>query len=51
MDAHRHVSWQQRIGEWSKAHFPAVLFIVTTHSQCVCHAAEPGGLVRLPGPE
>ncbi|MHB9759889.1 AAA family ATPase [Streptomyces sp. BYX5S] len=50
VDAHLHVSWQQRIGEWFKKHFPAVQFIVTTHSPYVCQAADPRGLVRLPGP-
>jgi energy-coupling factor transporter ATP-binding protein EcfA2 len=51
VDAHLHVSWQQHIGEWFKAHFPAVQFIVTTHSPYICQAADPGGLIRLPGPE
>ncbi|WP_327375054.1 AAA family ATPase [Streptomyces sp. NBC_01216] len=51
VDAHLHVSWQQRIGEWFKAHFPAVQFIVSTHSPYICQAADPGGLIRLPGPE
>lgn len=51
VDAHLHVSWQQRIGEWFKTHFPAVQFIVTTHSPYICQAADPGGLVRLPGPD
>ncbi|MEU4950679.1 AAA family ATPase [Streptomyces lavendulae] len=51
IDAHLHVSWQQRIGEWLKAHFPAVQFIVSTHSPYVCQAADPGGLIRLPGPD
>ena len=50
VDAHLHVSWQQSIGEWFKAHFPAVQFIVSTHSPYVCQAADPGGLIRLPGP-
>ncbi len=50
VDAHLHVSWQQRIGEWLKTHFPNVQFIVTTHSPYVCQAADPGGLIRLPGP-
>ncbi|MFD8159669.1 AAA family ATPase [Streptomyces malaysiensis] len=49
VDAHLHVSWQQRIGDWFKAHFPAVQFIVTTHSPYICQAADPGGLIRLPG--
>ncbi|WP_329456676.1 AAA family ATPase [Streptomyces sp. NBC_01497] len=51
VDAHLHVSWQQRIGEWFKAHFPAVQFIVTTHSPYICQAADPGGLIRLPSPD
>ncbi|MGR8009720.1 AAA family ATPase [Streptomyces hypolithicus] len=51
VDAHLHVTWQQqRIGEWFKAHFPAVQFIVSTHSPYICQAADPGGLIRLPGP-
>lgn len=51
VDAHLHVSWQQRIGEWLKDHFPAVQFIVTTHSPYVCQAADLKGLIRLPGPD
>jgi hypothetical protein len=51
IDAHLHVSWQQRIGEWLKRHFPLVQFIVTTHSPYICQAADPGGLIRLPGPD
>jgi len=50
VDAHLHPSWQQRIGEWLKSHFPAVQFIVSTHSPYVCQAADPGGLIRVPGP-
>ncbi|MBP2331190.1 hypothetical protein JOF56_011575 [Kibdelosporangium banguiense] len=51
VDAHLHVSWQKRIGAWLKSHFPAVQFIVTTHSPYICQAADPGGLIRLPGPD
>lgn len=51
VDAHLHVSWQQRIGGWLKAHFPNIQFIVTTHSPYICQAADPGGLIRLPGPD
>lgn len=51
VDAHLHVSWQQRIGGWLTAHFPNIQFIVTTHSPYICQAADPGGLIRLPGPE
>ncbi|SDT59511.1 Predicted ATP-binding protein involved in virulence [Streptomyces sp. TLI_053] len=50
VDAHLHVSWQQRIGEWLKRHFPQVQFIVTTHSPYICQAADANGLIRLPGP-
>jgi predicted ATP-binding protein involved in virulence len=50
IDAHLHVTWQQRIGGWLKVHFPNVQFIVATHSPYICQAADPGGLIRLPGP-
>ncbi|MFI9106653.1 AAA family ATPase [Streptomyces fildesensis] len=49
VDAHLHVSWQRRIGGWLTAHFPQIQFIVTTHSPYICQAADPGGLIRLPG--
>lgn len=49
IDAHLHVSWQRRIGPWLTAHFPYIQFIVTTHSPYICQAADPGGLIRLPG--
>ncbi|GAA1974472.1 AAA family ATPase [Kitasatospora viridis] len=51
VDAHLHVSWQQRIGPWLTAHFPRVQFIVSTHSPYICQAASPGGLIRIAGPE
>lgn len=51
IDAHLHVSWQKRIGGWLKRHFPNIQFIVTTHSPYICQAADPGGLIRLPGPQ
>jgi predicted ATP-binding protein involved in virulence len=50
VDAHLHVSWQRRIGTWLKTHFPNIQFIVTTHSAYICQAADPGGLILLPGP-
>ncbi|MEV7859939.1 AAA family ATPase [Streptomyces hirsutus] len=50
VDAHLHVSWQRRIGPWLTAHFPAIQFLVTTHSPYICQSADPGGLIRLPGP-
>lgn len=51
VDAHLHVTWQKRIGGWLKVHFPAIQFIVTTHSPYICQAADPGGLIRLPAPD
>ncbi|MFF4278835.1 AAA family ATPase [Streptomyces kronopolitis] len=51
VDAHLHVTWQRRIGDWLRTHFPRVQFIVTSHSPYICQAADPGGLIRLPGPE
>jgi hypothetical protein len=51
VDAHLHVSWQKKIGGWLKAHFPEIQFIVTTHSPYICQSADPGGLIRLPGPD
>jgi hypothetical protein len=51
VDAHLHVSWQKRIGGWLKSHFPNIQFIVTTHSPYICQAADPGGLIRLAGPD
>ncbi|BCY11177.1 AAA family ATPase [Actinoplanes sp. L3-i22] len=50
VDAHLHVSWQQRIGGWLKQHFPRIQFIVTTHSPYICQAADEHGLIHLPGP-
>jgi AAA domain, putative AbiEii toxin, Type IV TA system/AAA domain len=49
-EAHLHISWQQRIGFWLKEHFPRIQFIVATHSPYICQAADPRGLIRLPGP-
>jgi hypothetical protein len=51
VDAHLHVTWQKRIGGWLKAHFPRIQFLVTTHSPYICQAADPNGLIRLPGPD
>lgn len=50
VDAHLHVSWQQRIGPWLKAHFPRVQFLVTSHSPFVCQAADAKGIILLPPP-
>lgn len=50
VDAHLHPTWQRRIGQWFTQHFPAVQFIVTTHSPLVCQAAVKGSVWRLPTP-
>jgi hypothetical protein len=50
IDAHLHVSWQQRIGFWLKSRFPLIQFLVSTHSPFICQAADPKGLLRLPAP-
>ncbi|HYO53692.1 AAA family ATPase [Archangium sp.] len=51
LEQHLHPSWQKEIGFWFKEHFPHIQFIVTTHSPFVCQAADPNGLIRLPGPD
>ena len=50
VDSHMHVEWQQKIGFWLTRHFPALQFLVTTHSPFICQAASPRGLIRLPAP-
>lgn len=51
VDAHLHVTWQRKIGDWLREHFPRVQFIVSSHSPYICQAADEGGLIRLPGPD
>jgi predicted ATP-binding protein involved in virulence len=50
IDAHLHPSWQRDIGFWLKKHFPAIQFLVTTHSPIICQAADPNGIFVLPSP-
>lgn len=50
IDAHLHPTWQRRVGYWFCQHFPAMQFIVTTHSPLVCQAAEQGSVWKLPSP-
>lgn len=50
VDAHLHVRWQQDIGFWLTTRFPALQFLVTTHSPFICQAASPKGIIRLPAP-
>jgi predicted ATP-binding protein involved in virulence len=48
VDAHMHVEWQQKLGFWLTSHFPAIQFLVTTHSPFICQAAT--SIIRLPAP-
>jgi hypothetical protein len=50
IDAHLHPEWQQTIGFWLTRHFPAIQFLVTTHSPIICQAADKNGLFVLPEP-
>jgi len=50
IEAHLHPAWQSTICEWLRTRFPAVQFILTTHSPLVAQAADPGGLFVLPLP-
>lgn len=50
IDVHLHPRWQRTIGPWMTAHFPAIQFIVTTHSPLVCQGAVNGSITRLPSP-
>lgn len=50
VDAHLHVAWQQKIGFWLTETFPAIQFLVTTHSPFICQAASSNGIIRLPAP-
>ncbi|MDZ7897676.1 MAG: AAA family ATPase [Arcicella sp.] len=50
IDAHLHPTWQTRVGQWFTKYFPALQFIVTTHSPLVCRAAENGSIWRLAAP-
>lgn len=52
IDAHLHPTWQTRVGDWFTARFPALQFIVTTHSPLICRACEKnnGMIFRLAAP-
>lgn len=50
IDAHLHPTWQRRVGLWFRKLFPAMQFIVTTHSPLICQAAEAGSVWKLPEP-
>lgn len=50
IDAHLHPTWQTRIGLWFTKYFPAIQFIVSTHSPLICRASENGSIWRLASP-
>ncbi|MGI4744245.1 MAG: AAA family ATPase [Janthinobacterium lividum] len=50
IDAHLHPSWQTQIGQWFTSHFPAIQFIVTTHSPLICRRAYDSSIFRLTVP-
>ncbi len=49
-DVHLHPTWQTEIGEWFVDRFPALQFIVTTHSPLICRAARKGSIWKLATP-
>lgn len=49
IEAHLQLNWQQWVGGWLTRHFPRLQFIVSTNSPYVCQAADPRGLILLPG--
>ena len=51
VDAHLHPLWQHRVGDWFVRCFPAIQFLVTTHSPIICRAAERGSVWLLPSPD
>ncbi|MBF0627511.1 MAG: AAA family ATPase [Magnetococcales bacterium] len=51
VEAHLHPTWQQKLPQWLKTHFPGLQFLVTTHSPLVAQAADPNGLFVLPSPD
>jgi ABC-type cobalamin/Fe3+-siderophores transport system ATPase subunit len=50
IEAHLDPTWQTRIGNWFTQYFPAIQFIVTTHSPLICRAAEKGAIWRVAAP-
>lgn len=50
IDVHLHPTWQTRIGEWFTQYFPAMQFIVATHSPLICRACEKSSIWRLSAP-
>lgn len=50
VDAHLHPTWQRTIGQFFTRAFPAIQFVVSTHSPLVCQSAERGSIYLLPDP-
>ncbi|WP_199084634.1 AAA family ATPase [Bosea sp. ASV33] len=43
VEAHLHPDWQEQIGDWLRASFPRIQFIVTSHSPIVCRSLITDG--------
>lgn len=50
VDVHLHPTWQIEVGEWFVTRFPAIQFIVTTHSPLICRAARKSNIWKLAAP-
>lgn len=48
VEAHLHPSWQRKLPDWLKSHFPKVQFIVTTHSPLIAQSVDQRSLFVLP---
>ncbi|MFO1496034.1 MAG: AAA family ATPase [Lysobacterales bacterium] len=51
VEAHLHPRWQRELPEWLTRHFPALQFIVTTHSPLIAQSADRDGIFVLPMPD
>lgn len=51
VEAHLHPRWQRELPEWLTRHFPALQFIVTTHSPLIAQSADRDSIFVLPMPD
>lgn len=51
VEAHLHPRWQRELPAWLTRHFPALQFIVTTHSPLIAQCADRDGIFVLPMPD
>jgi nucleoside phosphorylase/energy-coupling factor transporter ATP-binding protein EcfA2 len=49
IDVHLHPTWQCQVGSWFREHFPAMQFVVATHSPLICQSADTVFLLARPG--